>query len=47
LMVGTRLYLSRSFGSKGPKGTQEGTLRSVIRPNSLLVDNYIKEDTKK
>jgi hypothetical protein len=33
LMVGTRPYLSRSFGQEGPKGTQEGILGSVIRLN--------------
>jgi hypothetical protein len=41
LMVETRPYLSHSFGQEGPKGTQEGILRSVIRLNLLLVDNYI------
>jgi hypothetical protein len=41
LMAGTRPYLSHSFFQKFPKGTQKGTLGSVIRPNWLLVDNYI------
>jgi hypothetical protein len=41
LTIGTRPYLCCRFGPKGPKGTREGTLASVIRPNWLLVDNHI------
>jgi hypothetical protein len=41
LMIGTRPYLSCRFGPKGPKRTRERTLASAIRPNWLLVDNYI------